>query len=412
MSETVAIDDVQYIEDLYPRIEVDDQTVRRYQNAIDQLPPIEVSEDLKLIDGYHRLRAHRQEGRSKIEAEITQVEDDDELFRLAVEANADHGLQLSKQEKKQIAREWKRSNGGITNKQISDVLSVSDSTMSNWVRDVAEEKREERRDTSLKLYLDYLAYPTEEDVAEELDVARKTINNDLGKKSISGEITEQCDFIKVDNVWRFQHPDSEFGADGYPGRIPGQIVGNFLYHYTDEFDVVVDPMAGGGTTVDVCKRFNRRYAAFDINPLEDKGVRKNDATDGLPIEDGKVDAVFFDPPYWRLKDDDYIEGSISAESVHEWLETIDNLFEEFGRVGKSDMTVGMIVQPIYDDKETGEFWDLPFQVNQLAQRRNWTLQQRISAPMTHGMKGNHAVQHAKENDYLLDLNRDVLVWEV
>ena len=31
-------------------------------------------------------------------------------------------------------------------------------------------KREERRDTSLKLYLDYLAYPSVEDVAEELDV--------------------------------------------------------------------------------------------------------------------------------------------------------------------------------------------------------------------------------------------------
>jgi transposase len=222
MSETVAIDDVQYIEDLYPRIEVDDQTVRRYQNAIDQLPPIEVSEDLKLIDGYHRLRAHRQEGRSKIEAEITQVEDDDELFRLAVEANADHGLQLSKQEKKQIAREWKRSNGGITNKQISDVLSVSDSTMSNWVRDVAEEKREERRDTSLKLYLDYLAYPDQRAVAKELDVGKGTVQNDLDKKSISGEIVQQFDFIKVDNVWRFQHPERKGENDhmGVAGANP------------------------------------------------------------------------------------------------------------------------------------------------------------------------------------------------
>ncbi|MFB6128979.1 MAG: hypothetical protein ABEJ47_04370 [Halorhabdus sp.] len=49
----------------------------------------------------------------------------------------------------------------------------------------------------------------------------------LSEKSISGEIGQQFDFIKVDNVWRFQHPDSEFGADGYPGRIPGQIVNEF-----------------------------------------------------------------------------------------------------------------------------------------------------------------------------------------
>jgi len=237
-------------------------------------------------------------------------------------------------------------------------------------------------------------------------------SNDLCKKSKSGEITQQFDFIKVDNVWRFQHPDSEFGADGYPGRIPGQIVGNFLYHYTDEFDLVVDPMAGGGTTVDVCKRFNRRYAAFDINPLEDKGIRKNDATEGIPINDGKADADFFDPPYWRLKDDDYVEGSISAERVHEWLELVGEMFSEFERIGKSDLTVGMILQPMYDDKETGEFWDLPFEVNHLARKEGWCLKQRISTPMTHGMKGNHAVRHAKENGYLLDLNRDLLVWEV
>lgn len=412
MSEQIQINEIEYVEELYPRIEVDDTTVKRYQNAIDELPPIEVSQDHKLIDGYHRLRAHRQEGRNEIEAIVTEVDGDDELFRLAVEANADHGLQLSNQEKKTIARNWKRDYG-VSNGEIAESLSVASSTVGNWVRDIAEEKREERRDKSLRYYLDYSNYPTQKAVAEELGVGESTVDRDLSQKRKSADMGEAFDFIKVDNVWRFQHPDDEFGASGYPGRIPGQIVGNFLYHYTDEFDLVVDPMAGGGTTVDVCKRFNRRYAAYDINPLEDKGVVHNDATTGLPIDDGKVDAVFFDPPYWKLKDDNYVEGSVSAETLIEWLSLTDDLFAEFDRVTKSDATIGLIVQPIYDsDGDGGEFHDLPFECNKIAERHGWELEQRVSAPMTHGMKSNHAVQHAKDNGYLLDLNRDVLIWGV
>jgi DNA modification methylase len=38
-----------------------------------------------------------------------------------------------------------------------------------------------------------------------------------------------------------------------------------LIHYTDEYDLVVDPMAGGGMTVDVCTAMGRRYAAFDAS---------------------------------------------------------------------------------------------------------------------------------------------------
>ena len=62
---------------------------------------------------------------------------------------------------------------------------------------------------TVALYLDYLAYQNTREVADELDVSKKTVERDLGQKSISGELSQQFDFIKVDNVWRFQHPDSE-----------------------------------------------------------------------------------------------------------------------------------------------------------------------------------------------------------
>ena len=50
------------------------------------------------------------------------------------------------------------------------------------------------------------------------------------------------------NLWSFNPPNPDYGLD-YPGRIPGQIIENLLYYYTEPFDKVIDPMAGGGTEV-------------------------------------------------------------------------------------------------------------------------------------------------------------------
>jgi DNA modification methylase len=36
-------------------------------------------------------------------------------------------------------------------------------------------------------------------------------------------------------------------------------VDNLLYFYTHPLDVVVDPFAGGGSTIDICKKRLRRY---------------------------------------------------------------------------------------------------------------------------------------------------------
>jgi DNA modification methylase len=58
--------------------------------------------------------------------------------------------------------------------------------------------------------------------------------------------------LQLFNVWNFPNRDKRYGLD-FKGAIPGQIVENVLYYFTEPFDVVVDPMAGGGTTIDVCK---------------------------------------------------------------------------------------------------------------------------------------------------------------
>ena len=48
------------------------------------------------------------------------------------------------------------------------------------------------------------------------------------------------------------------------GSIPAAIVAHTLYYYTQPDALVVDPMAGGGRTLDVCQSMGRRCLAYDI----------------------------------------------------------------------------------------------------------------------------------------------------
>lgn len=71
-------------------------------------------------------------------------------------------------------------------------------------------------------------------------------------KTAKLEDNHQTEPPPIYNVWNYANCDPKFGQD-YPGRIPGQAVINLLLWLTEPFDVVVDPMAGGGTTIDVCR---------------------------------------------------------------------------------------------------------------------------------------------------------------
>jgi hypothetical protein len=50
------------------------------------------------------------------------------------------------------------------------------------------------------------------------------------------------------------------------GRMPPQIVENLLWLFTEPSDIVFDPFADSGTTIDAAKAMGRRVWASNINP--------------------------------------------------------------------------------------------------------------------------------------------------
>ena len=108
------------------------------------------------------------------------------------------------------------------------------------------------------------------------------------------------------NIWK-QQTKSE--GSSHFGNSETRWVDNLLYLYTSPFDVVIDPFAGGGSTLDVCRQRFRRCLISDRKPIEErsKEIRTHDLTAGIPKPPQWKDVklVYLDPPYWKQAEGQY-----------------------------------------------------------------------------------------------------------
>ena len=103
------------------RMRLNDETIERYMEILDQLPPIivyNVDSKLILVDGFHRRAAAERLGRSEIEAETKQGTGNDAL-EYAIKVNSIHGLALTREEYKAAVRTLHHLHPEWEHKQIA-----------------------------------------------------------------------------------------------------------------------------------------------------------------------------------------------------------------------------------------------------------------------------------------------------
>jgi len=146
----------------------------------------------------------------------------------------------------------------------------------------------------------------------------------------------------------WDYPKQSYGAtpkgnNKYPGVTPAFIIYNLIWRYTKPGDLVLDPMAGSGTTIDVCKEDRRRVIAFDIVPTR-KDIVQADAR-ALPLKDGVVDLVFIDSPYGdNIKYNDHPRniGHIPA-TEERFYDELEKVMVECNRVMKEGAVLGWLI---------------------------------------------------------------------
>jgi len=112
--------------------------------------------------------------------------------------------------------------------------------------------------------------------------------------------TEKVPELQSTTLWDFRRQSygkTKKGDDKYAGVTPAELIWNLAWCYTESGDLVVDPMCGSGTTLDVCKEEGRKAIGHDVYPPKCRNdVIQNDARK-IPLPDYCVDLVFIDSPY-------------------------------------------------------------------------------------------------------------------
>jgi len=418
----IAVSDVVWREDLYPRFEPIPARIQQYAECIELLPPIEINQHNELIDGYHRWTAHKKNGLATIKATVTHTANDAELDRLMVRRNAGFGVQLTQEEKQRKARQWFQS---LTDdaEQIADDLSVSERTVRRWLsRQIKDMKAERDRQIANM----WMACYTEEEIAEAVRVGPGSIHGMLPEKSLEMDIWQKSRIFSeyrdptwkppLYDVWKVQNKSND---TSHPGNSEAQWVDNLLYMYTEPFDLVVDPFAGGGSTIDVCKQRLRRYWVSDRLPIVERehDIRQWDILEGPPPLHkrwGDVALLYLDPPYWKQVEGQYSDDpqDLANMELDQFYDALAGFVSECAKRMHSGAHVALLIQPTQWKAPGRQVIDHVIDLVMRLQDAPMRYERRISCPYESQQCTAQQVEWAKENRDVLVISRELIIWSV
>jgi hypothetical protein len=250
--------------------------------------------------------------------------------------------------------------------------------------------------------------PRARSAVAQLDVGTKTIH--AAYKDLRRRDRFSAGFVPTPyDVWNFRH-DRAYGVP-HPGSIPPALVAHLLHYYTRPGDLVVDPMAGGGTTLDVCLAMGRLCLAYDIEPIRDD-VRKNDIKIGFTPEMRGCDLIFWDPPYHTMLARRYgSDGETIAEKpLADWVAFLQRIAaQSFDCLRPGGYVALLLGNQSEKDLPAGYgYLDHAFLGYEALRSVGFQPERRISCPMSGGYLPQQ-VRRARVEGRMLGLVRDLLI---
>lgn len=424
MAETIRCADVRFVKELYPRLREDDAAIERYRAAIDRLPPIVIARDGVLVDGYHRWQAHKRENIDTISAVNLGNISDAEIITNSYRLNASHGQQLSQEEKIKAACHLYFTLAGTDDERyeiIADVLSLNLEVARKYAADAKRETVRQKRERAWDLWLDCW---TQQSIADEIGEPLATINRWIShfgtafqnEKPPGATADEPWGRIQHFDIWQFARAE---GGSSYFGRMPPQVVENLLWGFTNPGDIVVDPFAGGGTTIDVAKAMGRRIWASDLAPRSELlPIHRHSMLDGWPADaPSRVNLILLDPPYWRQAKGEYSAddpadlSSMSLDDFYDaWTFIVGacawHLVKRNGDA-KAPGRLAYIISPTQCDD--GTIIDHATDMLVACDKAGLEIERRIIVPYQTQQATGQQVTWARENKQWLKLYRDLVV---
>lgn len=454
------IDSIVWDPSIYPRSKWSTSTIERYVDALgagDEFPPLIVEQGtMRLLDGKHRLEAYKQAERTEVPVEERAVPEGMTAKYYAATLSARHGDRMSNADLKELAREEFEADPALNVSAWGRQLGVAHTTVFGWVGDIVNRGLEERRAKVGRLTR--LGW-TQQQVADHLDVSQPTVSGDI--RTVESDVSDIRDMlakgvpeaevarrfnlpeqlvwaagldglddedrlkalgIKVQpyDVWQFPACHDLMG-DRHPGRIPGELVCHALYFLTQPGELVVDPMAGSGTTLDACLLMGRKARGYDIDDRHDRAdIERHALDEGWPDAVGKASLVFWDPPYYdkmdhgTIGDDGYIDGSISGLDPDGYLDWFAKRFDELHTAVRPGTRLAFLMSD-WDPENAKQhqshpgiyLWDYADRLRDAG----WTLRRQIQTPLSTQQVHPDIVNRFRASRRLARLERYLLVAE-
>lgn len=168
--------------------------------------------------------------------------------------------------------------------------------------------------------------------------------------------------LETSTLWDFayQSPATvRFGDNRYNGVTPAEVCRNVIERFSESGDLVVDVMAGSGTTLDVARSLGRRSIGFDLTPVRED-VHRADARH-IPLPDDSVDLYVLDSPYGdnvRYSEDPADLGNLPADDPR-FARALEEVAREVHRTLRPG---GIAAWIISDEFKGGTFTPVGFQL--------------------------------------------------
>jgi DNA modification methylase len=414
----ISIDKLEIDDRIYPRKRRSPKTIESYAESLKcgaKFPPIliqKVSDEGEkrtlILDGFHRTKAYEEFGKEKVPYEswkserIPFQENIHKLRVVSIKRNLTHGDRLSYSDKKAMCKQMAEEDEdlNITQEEFSDIFKVSQKSISNWIQNIRARQKGSRNNTIIRL--SKLGW-TQKAIGEKVDLDQTSVSRIMKNSNFTKihnsyfedkkKISELVEFYGYDtqviwsilleektdrerfnlfykksskeckwelyNIWNFPNRDDRLGIKA-EGNIAGQIPMNLLYYYTDQGDLVLDPMAGGGSTIDACLVMGRECIAYDLTPKRED-ILQNDSIESIPefITSKKTaDFVFIDPPYFKM-----VPGIQDYEDINDFYDKMRSLFintvSKLKEGGHIAVLIGQLAPTIKQDTNlSAEFYNI------------------------------------------------------
>ncbi len=420
------IDDIIFDKSLYSRTDgIDRNAVEDYSQNIITMPPIVINQNNKIIDGVHRYHACLKANQKSIKIKRIELPDEDiKLANLLIDIQS--GVRHPIQDKKSIIIDLYDPQNTEQNKLLMEELGVPQRTFYDWT---SQKRSIMQKQLNKTVAIDLLnPYLTQQEIAERNGYSsegtiRKFKNDIIAKIAELAKIAieelreadldfliEYKEFIENDlflyNIWNTNKGDN----NNHFGHFPKLFMKNLLYYHTEPFNLIYDPFAGSGTTIDACREMFRQCIVSDLNPDKSRPeIFKHDITEGLP-DIPKPDLVFLDPPYWKQAEGKYSdsENDLGNMSLNEFYSVMYNLFSEIAdrKINK----IALIISPTQYPNNL-VFEDHIFKLNELLSDK-YEIEMRYILPYSTQQYNGTQVEKAKSEKICLALNRDLVVWRM